>query len=480
MSCGCGSDYGYSDGYNGVCDTDTPYPSISHESVPSLIDNLVNALYGSFSKQIDPATGRIVWNVPCTPTTQGIGGITPNAGEGMLCYVARALNELFPDASAFVTLNGIQTLTNKTLASPVFTGTQTFPNGSIALSALNGTGNLGLGTTTPSYKLEVTGAGTGYKTSYAATPGNNGAASYLFNSSAANTILSNSLYQNNAGTTIASNSSGGILRIGTDGTLQFSNFTGQTVGATPTTTQRIAVDAAGNVGIGTLTPLAASGYTTIQATNATTGAIFRANNASVDGRLQTDSTQSAVGTYSNHQLNVVQNGITRLSFPTDGTINAQNNIITNARYQGTITGITNGANATAGNVGEILSSSSAVVTLALSSTFYNLTQVTLTPGDWLVSGYFTIGKNSSALPTRVIGTVNTVNNNWTGGGVGSHSMNFAAPAAGADGAAFCFSTAPIRVNVTVNTIYYLNAYSVFTGVSASMSASGTITAQRFR
>jgi hypothetical protein len=480
MSCGCGSDYGSSDGYNGVCDTDTPYPSISHESVPSLIDNLVNALYGSFSKQIDPATGRIVWNVPCTPTTQGIGGITPNAGEGMLCYLARALNELFPDASAFVTLNGIQTLTNKTLASPVFTGTQTFPNGSIALSALNGTQNLGLGTTSPSYKAEVTGAGTGYKTSYSPTPGNNGAASYFFGGTGGGTFIANSIYLNSSGTLIASNTAGGYIRIGIDGTLQFANFTGQTVGATPTTAQRIGVDLDGNVGVGTATPLAAPGYTTVEVKNSTIGAIFRATNASVDGRLQTDGTASSVGTYSNHNFNVIQNGQVRLFFPTDGTINANNNIITNARYQGVITGVTNASNAAAGNVGEVISAASATVTLALSTTWYNLTQITLTPGDWLVTGYFSFGKNATALPTRVIGSVHTTNT-WAGSGIGSVSMIFAAPPAGADNTAYTFSAAPIRINVTANTVYFLNVYSVYGGTpSPSMSASGTIQAIRFR
>jgi len=127
MSCGCNS--GYDGGlYGGVCDTDTPYPSVSHESVPSLIDNLVNALYGTITK--DVSSGKVVWNIPCDPNnTSTINGIPRNNGEGLLCYILRALNLTTP--SGFVTVDGIQTLTNKTLTSPIITGTLTIPNGSI-------------------------------------------------------------------------------------------------------------------------------------------------------------------------------------------------------------------------------------------------------------------------------------------------------------------------------------------------------------
>jgi hypothetical protein len=121
MSCGC-SDGGNSE-YNNYCNADTPYPQVSNESVPSLINNLTLALYGSYTKSVDQATGRVVWDVPCTPQTSPIGGLEPLEGEGMLCYVSRALNTLFPTAEPFVTLDGVQTLYNKTLFNPVIDGT---------------------------------------------------------------------------------------------------------------------------------------------------------------------------------------------------------------------------------------------------------------------------------------------------------------------------------------------------------------------
>lgn len=133
MSCGC---YGGDAEYNNLCNADTPYPQISSESVPSLINNLTLALYGSYTKSVDQATGRIVWDVPCTPTTSPIGGLAPLDGEGMLCYVARALNTLFPTGDAFVTLTGTQTLFNKTLESPSIIGQLNLSGGSLNADTL--------------------------------------------------------------------------------------------------------------------------------------------------------------------------------------------------------------------------------------------------------------------------------------------------------------------------------------------------------
>jgi hypothetical protein len=97
MSCGCGSNdgYGYDGGivYNDYCNADTPYPSVSHESVPSLIDNLVNALYGAITK--DVSSGKVVWNIPCDPSqTASVLGIPRNTGEGLMCYILRVLGKI--------------------------------------------------------------------------------------------------------------------------------------------------------------------------------------------------------------------------------------------------------------------------------------------------------------------------------------------------------------------------------------------------
>ena len=129
----------YAGGRNSICRSDTPYPSVSQESVPSQIDNLTNALYGSITKTVQ--NNRVIWNIPCDPTTAPatILGVSRNTNEGLLCYIIRALGVTIP--TGFVTLDGIQTLTNKTLTAPVIntatinnltaTGILDLPTGSI-------------------------------------------------------------------------------------------------------------------------------------------------------------------------------------------------------------------------------------------------------------------------------------------------------------------------------------------------------------
>lgn len=77
---------------NEICRKDIPYPSVSNESVPSLINNLVTALYGSnVTKSV--VDRQVIWNIPCDPNnTAQITGLPRNTGEGLLCYIIRAFN----------------------------------------------------------------------------------------------------------------------------------------------------------------------------------------------------------------------------------------------------------------------------------------------------------------------------------------------------------------------------------------------------
>jgi hypothetical protein len=122
MSCGCNS--GYDNGvYESTCNADTPYPIISHESVPSLIDNLVAALYGQIEKNV--TSGKIVWTIPCDPNnTASVSGIPRNAGEGLLCYFIRVFNSF--NFANLVDLSSVQTISNKTLNNSSVSGTINF------------------------------------------------------------------------------------------------------------------------------------------------------------------------------------------------------------------------------------------------------------------------------------------------------------------------------------------------------------------
>jgi hypothetical protein len=114
MSCGC------NEPYNNVCRQDIPYPQVSQESVPSLIDNLVLALYGTITKSV--VNGRVVWNIPCDPSADPatIVDFPRLPGEGLLCYIIRYFDTLAPVLLDVVTISGTQTIAGqKTFTLPV-------------------------------------------------------------------------------------------------------------------------------------------------------------------------------------------------------------------------------------------------------------------------------------------------------------------------------------------------------------------------
>jgi hypothetical protein len=87
MSCNCNNST-----YSNTCCPDTPYPQVSPESVPSLISNLVYALYGTINKTV--VNGRVVWDIPCDPNnTAEADSIPREEGEGLLCYLIRLFDE---------------------------------------------------------------------------------------------------------------------------------------------------------------------------------------------------------------------------------------------------------------------------------------------------------------------------------------------------------------------------------------------------
>ena len=87
MSCNCNNST-----YSSNCCPEVPYPTISSESVPSLIDNLVYALYGTINKTI--TNGRVVWDIPCDPNnTTEIFDQPRLTDEGLMCYFIRLAND---------------------------------------------------------------------------------------------------------------------------------------------------------------------------------------------------------------------------------------------------------------------------------------------------------------------------------------------------------------------------------------------------
>ena len=105
---------------SGPCCPDTPYPQVSPESVPSLIDNLVYALYGVINKSV--VNGRVVWDIPCDPNnTAEIDQIPREEGEGLLCYLIRAFNDTIATPFLRWAFTGNGTLTSFSLTNAILT-----------------------------------------------------------------------------------------------------------------------------------------------------------------------------------------------------------------------------------------------------------------------------------------------------------------------------------------------------------------------
>jgi hypothetical protein len=125
---------------NSTCYSEVPYPQISAESVPSLIGNLVYALYGVINKSV--IDGRVVWDIPCDPNDDpaSIIDFPREEGEGLLCYIIRYFDTLAPILLDVVTISGDQTITGEKtfnwIKLPVGT-TATRPTGQTGLVRFN-------------------------------------------------------------------------------------------------------------------------------------------------------------------------------------------------------------------------------------------------------------------------------------------------------------------------------------------------------
>ena len=126
-------------------------------------------------------------------------------------------------------------------------------------------------------------------------------------------------------------------------------------------------------------------------------------------------------------------------------------------------GVTDGSDAAAGTVGEVMTASGSGVALG-SGAVTPVIALTLTAGDWDVSGWVLFNITSAAssqygvgiddLSTQIIATIPTGTGTWR------------------------LAAAPVRRNVTAGTTVNLVAMAAFT--SGSVSASGVITARRAR
>jgi collagen type II alpha len=140
-------------------------------------------------------------------------------------------------------------------------------------------------------------------------------------------------------------------------------------------------------------------------------------------------------------------------------------------------GATDGGNAAAGNIGEQIAASITTAVSLTTNVTANIGSISLTPGDWAVSGVV-IFTPTSAAPTALgagvsatSATLPTVAQVAAGNGnMTQYHLSFT------NGATQTMQTGVARVNVTASTTIYLVAQGTFSG--GSCSATGYVAARR--
>jgi hypothetical protein len=144
-----------------------------------------------------------------------------------------------------------------------------------------------------------------------------------------------------------------------------------------------------------------------------------------------------------------------------------------------LAGVTNGGNASAGNIGEYISSSVAYAS-ALSATtgvVLNVTSISLTAGDWDVWGSVGDAPAGGTTPTSTDGWISTTSATYPASAPNGGAEAFCRYTRSA-GAIALFSIGMTRMSISSTTTVYLSGVSIFSGGSSALY--GFIGARRVR
>jgi hypothetical protein len=228
-----------------------------------------------------------------------------------------------------------------------------------------------------------------------------------------------------------------------------------------------------------------SGTTTVQASAIASGVLtLPATTDTLIGKATTDTltnkTFDTAGTGNIFKVNGTQ--ITAITGTGSTTVNQTSPTITTPN----ITGVTTASNATAGSIGEVISSTIAVgsAVSVTTSTPLNITNITLTAGDWDVYGSVNYLASAAAQVQHsymVSLTTSSATIDLTGGrtcicDAGGDTYTAAGLATLLTVVA---NVGPVRFNVSGSTQVFLNGQSTFT-TSGTQTAYGIIYARRIR
>lgn len=143
---------------------------------------------------------------------------------------------------------------------------------------------------------------------------------------------------------------------------------------------------------------------------------------------------------------------------------------------GQIVGTATNNNASAGNVGEYVSSFSALSGVFVTSAVYvDLTSISLTAGDWDITGIFYYSAASGPVASTQGGIGTAAGNNAADLVLGDTLLGAIGPTAVSD-TSICVSD--VRKSIATTTTFYLKVLAVYSGVAPS--AAGRISARRRR
>lgn len=142
-----------------------------------------------------------------------------------------------------------------------------------------------------------------------------------------------------------------------------------------------------------------------------------------------------------------------------------------------IAGVQDGTVAVAGQVGEGIKSTVTGVAAGATGVAANATSLSLTPGDWLVSGYVVISGGATGLTSGSSAKMSIVSASATNGVSGDTMVQESILTLLANGL-FTMALPGRRISVSVATTHYLT--TELTYIAGSPTIAGTLTATRVR